>query len=63
LTAGRTSITIAHRLSTAEAADEILVFDHGGLVERGSHSELISVGGVYSKLYADWNKATRHVAS
>jgi ATP-binding cassette subfamily B protein len=63
LTAGRTSITIAHRLSTAEAADEILVFDHGGLVERGSHSELISVGGIYSKLYADWNKATRHVAS
>jgi putative ABC transport system ATP-binding protein len=63
LTAGRTSITIAHRLSTAEAADEILVFDHGGLVERGSHSELIETGGVYSQLYADWNKATRPVAS
>jgi putative ABC transport system ATP-binding protein len=62
LTAGRTSITIAHRLSTAEAADEILVFDHGGLVERGSHTELMVHGGVYSKLYADWNKATRHVA-
>lgn len=63
LTAGRTSITIAHRLSTAEAADEILVFDHGGLVERGAHSELVAAGGVYSKLYADWNKATRPVAS
>ena len=63
LTTGRTSITIAHRLSTAEAADEILVFDHGGLVERGSHTELIAHGGVYSKLYADWNKATRPVAS
>ncbi|HKY48208.1 MAG TPA: ABC transporter ATP-binding protein [Acidimicrobiia bacterium] len=63
LTAGRTSITIAHRLSTAEAADEILVFDHGGLVERGGHSELVAAGGVYSKLYADWNKATRPVAS
>jgi putative ABC transport system ATP-binding protein len=63
LTAGRTSITIAHRLSTAEAADEILVFDHGGLVERGSHTELMDHGGVYSKLYADWNKATRPVAS
>ena len=63
LTAGRTSITIAHRLSTAEAADEILVFDHGGLVERGGHADLIARGGVYSKLYADWNKATRPVAS
>ena len=63
LTAGRTSITIAHRLSTAEAADEILVFDHGDLVERGGHSELVAAGGVYSKLYADWNKATRPVAS
>ena len=63
LTAGRTSITIAHRLSTAEAADEILVFDHGGLIERGTHTELMTRGGVYSKLYADWNKATRPVAS
>ena len=63
LTAGRTSITIAHRLSTAEAADEILVFDHGGLVERGGHAELVGAGGGYSKLYADWNKATRSVAS
>ena len=63
LTAGRTSITIAHRLSTAEAADEILVFDHGGLAERGSHADLIARGGVYSRLYADWNKATRSVAS
>jgi putative ABC transport system ATP-binding protein len=63
LTTGRTSITIAHRLSTAEAADEILVFDHGGLVERGSHTQLMALGGVYSKLYADWNKATRPVAS
>jgi len=63
LTAGRTSITIAHRLSTAEAADEILVFDHGGLVERGNHAELLAIGGVYSKLYADWNKATRPAAS
>jgi putative ABC transport system ATP-binding protein len=59
LTAGRTSITVAHRLSTAEAADEILVFDHGGLVERGSHSELLAAGGVYTGLYADWSKGTQ----
>jgi ATP-binding cassette, subfamily B, bacterial len=58
LTAGRTSITVAHRLSTAEAADEILVFDHGGLVERGSHAELLAAGGVYTGLYADWSKGT-----
>jgi ATP-binding cassette subfamily B protein len=63
LTAGRTSITVAHRLSTAEASDEILVFDHGGLVERGSHRELLATGSVYSGLYQDWNKATRPAAS
>ncbi|HSL25081.1 MAG TPA: ABC transporter ATP-binding protein [Acidimicrobiia bacterium] len=62
LTAGRTSITIAHRLSTAEAAEEVLVFDHGGLVERGTHQELLAQGGVYSRLYADWNRATRPAA-
>ena len=59
LTAGRTSITVAHRLSTAEAADEILVFDHGGLVERGSHRELVVRDGVYSRLYADWNRGVK----
>jgi putative ABC transport system ATP-binding protein len=59
LTAGRTSITIAHRLSTAEAADEILVFDQGRLVERGSHHQLLPAGGVYSRLYAAWTRGTR----
>ena len=59
LTAGRTSITVAHRLSTAEAADEILVFDHGRLVERGSHAELLAARGVYTGLYADWSKGTQ----
>ena len=54
LTAGRTSITVAHRLSTAEAADEVLVFDKGRLVERGSHESLLAVGGVYAGLHADW---------
>lgn len=59
LTAGRTSITVAHRLSTAEASDEILVFDRGGLVERGTHRELVTRGGVYSRLYADWNRGVK----
>ena len=59
VTSGRTSITVAHRLSTAEAADEVLVFDHGGLVERGSHRDLLARGGVYTGLYADWNRGVK----
>lgn len=59
LTAGRTSVTIAHRLATAEAADEILVFDRGRLVERGPHPELVDAGGVYAAMYADWVHGTR----
>ncbi len=54
LTFGRTSITVAHRLSTAEAADEVLVFAAGRLVERGSHAELLALGGEYARLHADW---------
>lgn len=51
---GRTSVTIAHRLSTAENADRILVFDAGHLVEDGSHVQLADAGGVYSRLHASW---------
>ncbi|HEY3001948.1 MAG TPA: ABC transporter ATP-binding protein, partial [Kribbellaceae bacterium] len=54
LMSGRTSVTIAHRLSTAEAADEILVFDAGRIVERGPHTTLVRTGGVYSHLHASW---------
>ncbi len=54
LTAGRTSITVAHRLSTAEAADTVLVFDAGRLVERGHHTDLVAAGGVYADLHRDW---------
>jgi len=61
LTEGRTSVTIAHRLSTAEGADEVLVFDHGRLVERGKHTDLVNAGGVYSNLYADWASGTKSV--
>jgi putative ABC transport system ATP-binding protein len=54
LTRGRTALSIAHRLSTAEAADEILVFDGGRLVERGPHRELVAAGGRYAELHAAW---------
>jgi ATP-binding cassette, subfamily B, bacterial len=58
LTAGRTVVTIAHRLSTAEAADRVLVFDEGHLVEDGSHAMLVDQGGVYSRLHASWQRGT-----
>ncbi len=48
---GRTSIVIAHRLSTVRSADLILVMDDGAIVERGTHEDLISAGGLYSELY------------
>ena len=54
LSAGRTTITIAHRLSTAEAADHVFVFDAGRLVEQGTHPELVAMGGVYAGLYGSW---------
>lgn len=54
LSAGRTTITIAHRLSTAEGANEIFVFDAGRIVERGPHSELVEIGGTYAGLYRSW---------
>jgi ABC-type multidrug transport system fused ATPase/permease subunit len=54
LMTGRSSVTIAHRLSTAEAADEVLVFDDGRIVERGPHAELVAAGGVYTRLHASW---------
>jgi ATP-binding cassette subfamily B protein len=49
--AGRTSIVIAHRLSTILAADLILVMDRGQIVERGTHQELLAMGGLYAGLY------------
>lgn len=61
LTHGRTSVTIAHRLSTAEGADEVLVFDQGELVERGHHRDLVVCDGVYASLYADWASGTKSV--
>ncbi|MCZ6518745.1 MAG: ABC transporter ATP-binding protein [Actinobacteria bacterium] len=61
LTEGRTSVTIAHRLSTAEGADEVFVFDGGRLVERGRHRDLLERGGTYAGLHADWASGTNIV--
>ncbi len=54
LMAGRTVIVIAHRLSTAERADRVGVVDAGGLLELGTHEELVAKGGRYSDLYQAW---------
>lgn len=51
LMTGRTSIVIAHRLSTVRRADEILVIDEGRIVESGPHEDLLTAGGLYSELY------------
>ncbi len=51
---GRTSVTIAHRLSTAEKADEVIVVDAGRIVQRGPHGRLLQEGGVYGRLHASW---------
>jgi putative ABC transport system ATP-binding protein len=59
LTRGRTTIAIAHRLSTAEAADEVLVVDDGVVVQRGPHAELVRTSGVYARLHASWMSQSR----
>lgn len=48
----RTSLVIAHRLSTVRAADRILVLEEGDVVESGSHAELLAAGGRYAELYS-----------
>ena len=49
--AGRTSLVIAHRLSTVQAADQILVLEKGRIVQRGRHEQLLEMGGLYAQLY------------
>ncbi len=59
LTSGRSTITIAHRLSTAEASDLVVVVDAGHVVEVGTHEELAAAGGVYARMHAAWMAQTR----
>jgi len=56
---GRTTVSIAHRLSTAEAADRVVVIDAGRIVQVGPHAELVAEGGVYGRLYESWLGNTR----
>lgn len=58
LTDGRTTLTIAHRLSTAERADEVLVVDAGHVVQRGTHAELVEAEGPYERLHASWRRSS-----
>ncbi|AEV86448.1 ABC transporter ATP-binding protein [Actinoplanes sp. SE50] len=51
---GRTAILVAHRLSTARRADRVIVVDDGGILESGSHDELIAAGGRYASMFATW---------
>ena len=57
---GRTSVAIAHRLSTAEAADVVVVVDDGRIVEHGHHRDLVGAGGRYAALHASWAAQQQH---
>ena len=61
LSQGRTTISVAHRLSTAEKADLILVFDQGKIVEKGTHQELSTQNGIYADLHNTWMGNTQTI--
>ena len=59
LTEGRTVVMIAHRLSTVVGADRIIVLDSGRVAEQGTHKELLEAGGLYSRMWADYQQAVK----
>jgi ABC-type multidrug transport system fused ATPase/permease subunit len=60
VTRGRTTVAIAHRLSTAQSADEVIVVDAGRVVQRGRHADLVSDPmSIYGRLFASWLEQTR----
>ena len=63
LAMGRTTVSVAHRLSTAERADLVLVFDAGRVVEQGTHRDLLTADGVYTRLHQSWIGGTRPATS